>query len=209
MVADDAGGDSRSMVPMPQVTAIGSLADEFRAYTSLETDMASVQQLIRALLARPSIDDPGEDDPIASALWDTAVIAYGRCFKQGRRKGYVNRIVVPVEHRQVHDWLLGVRDEHVAHLSQNSLGEQSKAVLLLEAVGDHAVQAVAVLYLRLLHPERSAIVGVLSLAVAMEAEFGRAKESAGRRLLDQAKQRPSDEIYAAGSEGRSVRFENG
>jgi hypothetical protein len=194
------------MIAMQQVEVIGPLAEEFRAYTSLQNDMVAVTRLLGELLARPSIDQPSEDDPIATALWESAVIMYGRCFKQGRRKGYMNRLEVPPDERTVHLWMLKLRDDHVAHIAKNNLGEQLKAMLFLNPGAPRSVDGVGVFLMRLTHPERAAIERALTLSKRIAEMLGSATKVAGENLLAQAQLRPIEDLYRAAAGSTSVRF---
>ena len=195
------------MMPMPQVGVEGRAAEEYVAFESLTSDMRMVEMILSELLSRPSVDKPDEQDVGAVALWNAAIVGYGRCYKRGRRKGYVNQLRVPEDHRKFHDWILGLRDEYVAHLSQDNLGEQARVIVLLDAVGDRKVDSLMLMWMRLSHPERTTIETFREVARAAITQFEEASKAVGQRLFDHLQRQPVEPLYRAARERRSIRVE--
>ncbi len=192
---------------MPQVGIIGARADEYAAFESLSRDFHSVGVLLGELLVRPSIDEPQSADPVAGALWSAAVVAYGRCFKQGRRKGFMNRVAVEPGDKAFHGWVLAIRDQHVAHLDQKGAGEQSRVIVALDGLHQRGAEGVVLLFMSLIHPERAAIEAFRGVAGRLEAQTRREAERLGRQILDIAQSIPAAELYAASRTGRALRLD--
>jgi hypothetical protein len=169
--------------------------------------MHIVARFLRELLARPSIDIASEDDPIAHALWNAAVVGYGRCFTTGRRKGQAGQVEVPKELRATHDWLLDLRDKYVAHLDRGSLLEQSRAVVNLAAEGPRRVTNAVCEFRSAAHPDRSTIERSLGLAEAMATRLWASARGAGQLLYDRAAALPIDDLYAASAAGKVRRID--
>lgn len=84
-------------------------------------DMKRVARYGRALAQRLSTDGP---DLICSALWESMIITYGRCFRDGRsaagkgkRRRFPTEILEGMDSKalEIHNYALGLRDRHVGH----------------------------------------------------------------------------------------------
>jgi hypothetical protein len=71
------------------------------------------------------------------ALWVAALMAYNRCFAQGRRKGAANLASGPPAHlRDAHQRFLKLRDTDYAHLDRANQDESlESAVLVVDREG--------------------------------------------------------------------------
>ncbi|MDP9419566.1 MAG: hypothetical protein M3P53_05380 [Actinomycetota bacterium] len=134
----------------------GALADVW----SILEDLKYVTSACRRIMALPT--EPPErsgDDLLQRALWESAVIAYGRCFTGG--KGYLRpgapRTKVPEDfldaldedERRIHTEVLEERNQQVGH--RVGLQEQATVILILNPPpGERAVAGVAVFGVRLL-----------------------------------------------------------
>ena len=138
----------------PSLTVTGPDAEAFVAYQSLRADLTNAVDFLTALLARASIDVP-ELDSEALALWNAAVVAYGRCFKGGARARY--RIDVPAENRELHLLLLRHRDKHVAHRDRGSALQRESAALTLFGGRRRGVKLIRAPWRRVFYPDRGSI----------------------------------------------------
>jgi hypothetical protein len=102
--------------------------------------------------------------------------------------------------------MLKLRDDHVAHIAKNNLGEQLKAMLFLNPGAPRSVDGVGVFFMRLTHPERAAIERALTLSKRIAEMLGSATKVAGENLLAQAQLRPIEDLYRAAAGSTSVRF---
>lgn len=110
---------------LPQITATGPVAAEALDWESMRSDLAHVVKVCD-LLAAQSDSPTDEDVMIGRALWESAVISYGRCFTTGkgfqniapkRRRTQLNAVLdlLSPEQREVHERVKQERDTHIAH----------------------------------------------------------------------------------------------
>ncbi len=104
---------------MPQTAVSGDDAAEYADLVSMISDLERVIELSHALRRQVA-----QDKVTASALWESAVIAYGRCFTNGRSAlGKRHRRKMPSEAlkvfgpdlRRAHDEVMELRNQHVGH----------------------------------------------------------------------------------------------
>jgi len=77
-------------------------------------DLDFVQQSLDRLA---KLGDPPADSVIAQALWGSALVAYARCFTGGKRAELKWSLFddSPSGAREVHRFMMDMRDKHVAH----------------------------------------------------------------------------------------------
>jgi hypothetical protein len=95
----------------------GSDAEPFACLVSTWADLLHVQMVIFHLEQLPPKPNTGF---VARALWEDAVVTYGRCFNTGRRSSVVDKLeplvaALPQSLRTTHDEILHWRNKHVAH----------------------------------------------------------------------------------------------
>lgn len=125
----------------PRVVIEGQLPARIADLWSVGADLKFVADCCDELLVDPPTD---ESDPsvVRRALWEAAVIAYGRCYRNG--KGHIEpgatRFRIPDTlidqldartpgRRTTHDAALASRDQHIAH--RVSVDEQVRVVAFL------------------------------------------------------------------------------
>lgn len=107
----------------------GDNVARFEALASLWHDLMYVRQV---LSERGRYPVNGETLFVRRALWEAAVIAYGRCFKKGRRQKLTREFFDDLEpddlelHERMDDW----RDEHVAHRADRARESVATAIVL-------------------------------------------------------------------------------
>jgi hypothetical protein len=115
----------------------GKRVVELTSWASLWGDLLHVDMALHAL---QQTEDKAQNVFARRALWEGAVIAYGRTAKAGRRQVLVRDLIAAVggEAASVHDHVLQWRDKHVAH-RQDASREAVKAWAVVDAGARRAV----------------------------------------------------------------------
>jgi hypothetical protein len=187
------------MVPMYGLAVSGQLPGRIADLVSIHADLSFAEEAFR----RVAVEET--DMVVRRACWDAGVIAYRRGFtggkaflqqRQGRsRISDVAIDALGADHREVHDHLLVVANEHVAHRVSDA-EQVIVQIVLSNPTVRRAVEGVAFLHGRYLgpFPERASkaadLAGMLREVVAAELE------SLRRVLMDTAKKRDLDSLYA-------------
>lgn len=156
------------------------------------------------MVSPPDPPEGSADELLQRALWESAVIAYGRCFVSG--KGYLRpgaaRTKVPEnfldaldeDERRMHREVLEERNQHVGH--RVGLQEQAKVILILNPPpGDRAVAGVAVFGVRLLARTGEDLATAERVATKLGERLGAESHALQETLMADAGQR-LDEWYA-------------
>lgn len=180
--------------------APGVLADLWSIVEDLKYVAAACQQ-ITAMPPEPS--EGSGQELLQRALWESAVIAYGRCFTGG--KGYLRpgapRTKIPedflgaldADERRMHSEILEERNQHVGH--RVGLQEQAKVILILNpSPGDRAVAGVAVFGVRLLARTGDDLALVERVATKLGDLLGAESQALQQVLMAEGAQR-LDEWY--------------
>lgn len=168
---------------------------------SVETDLRYAARLF-VMVAEL---DPDVDADARQALYDAGAIAYRRGFTSGRSlvtKGQ-SRTKVPdeivnsldSEGRQAHERVLERASTHIAHRVSDE--EQGRLILLLSNPAiDHAVQGVTWFTVRFVGPFREEAQKAAETADLMADSIAAVVESIQTQLLESAKQRDIETLYA-------------
>ncbi len=118
---------------MREVILECELAREFSEWFSIWGDLRHVRQ---ALYDRRQIEDTGVNLFVRRAIWEGAVISYGRCYITGRRRSLLRKYKggMKPEQRNRHDETLHWRDKHVGHRVDPAL-EVAITVAEVDAAG--------------------------------------------------------------------------
>ena len=121
----------------PTVELRGPLVDELVSFESLAEDFKFALKAALELRSRLPLEvlGPLENlDTVAFALWISLAVAYGRCFKQGKRYAAARSLpgLPTLQLEQAHRDILELRDKHLAHQPQESPGEQNLTRLIIE-----------------------------------------------------------------------------
>lgn len=118
---------------MSEVILKGELAQEFSEWFSIWNDLLHVRQ---ALYDRRQIEDTGVNIFVRRAIWEGAVISYGRCYGTGRRRSLLRKYIdsMTPEQRNRHKLTIHWRKQHVAHRADPAL-EAYTTVAEVDAVG--------------------------------------------------------------------------
>jgi hypothetical protein len=98
----------------------GRRVDGLRGYVSVWADLLRIVQVLARREELPALTDDGPTLFTRSAMWDSAVITYGRCFASGTRSTKLTPFVgrLPKELQACHRQILAVRNTEVAHHDQ-------------------------------------------------------------------------------------------
>lgn len=176
----------------------GTLADLW----SILNDLSYVAEACSRVAATTEGSEPG-DGFVCRALWQSAVVTYGRCFTSGR--GYVrpgaSRTKIPEDFRDtlepgerlIHDSILEERNQHVGHRVGDQ--EQAKVILLLTPPpDDRAVEAVTVFGIHLMSREGDDLATFRRVVAKLGARLAAEYHALQQHLLTGAAQRV-DEWY--------------
>jgi hypothetical protein len=98
----------------------GRKVDGLRDYVSVWADLLHIVQVLARREELPALTDDGPTLFTRSAMWDAAVITYGRCFAKGTRNTKLTPFVgrLPNELQACHRQILAARNIEVAHHDQ-------------------------------------------------------------------------------------------
>jgi len=146
MDGPDPAAPSTGLLTVPlDAPAAQILADD----AGIIQDLQFVIECCKRLLAE--LDKPAADrDPVVpQALWVAALVAYGRCFKQGKRFGLSSEDVagLPLQGEVIkyHRWLLEERDKHTAHPANPFETARVGAALSPPGTPNRRVEGIAIL----------------------------------------------------------------
>jgi hypothetical protein len=168
---------------------------------SVETDLRYAARLF----ARVAQTDPDADADARQAFYDAGAIAYRRGFTTGRSlvtKGQ-SRVKVPEEiidaldseGRLAHERVLERANTHIAHRVGDE--EQGRLILLLSNPAiDMSVEGVTWFTARFVGPFEEEARQAADIAVLLADSVGALVESMQARLLEDAKHRNVEDLYA-------------
>jgi hypothetical protein len=171
------------------------LADQAATIQDLQFVMESCKRLLTEL-AKPRDD---RDALAAQALWSAALVAYGRCFGNGRQFGLtaddIRSLPLKGEVMKYHKWVLAERNRHTTHPKQPFEMAQVGAALSPPGAENRQVAGVAVM-------SRSRVLvddtGVRQLG-ALAAELARQTADRARAQQDEtladAQRQDIDRLY--------------
>lgn len=180
----------------------------------METDLRYAARLF----ARVAETDPDTDGDARRAFYDAGAIAYRRGFTTGRSlvtKGQ-SRVKVPEEiidaldseGRQAHERVLGRANTHIAHRVSDE--EQGRLILLLSNPAiDMSVEGVTWFTVRFVGPFEDEAQQAAEIAVLLADSVGELVESMQTRLLEDAKNRNVEDLYANAKPMGDIGIESG
>lgn len=116
-------------------------AREYADGELLLSDLVTCKNYLTLLLEIARETEPEEDDMrrslLKNALWNSAVIAYARCFASGVRRQLTDQDIdaIPGDGRVIHERVIHMRNKHIAH-SVNS-GESVYAGPIISEEGEY------------------------------------------------------------------------
>lgn len=124
------------------------------------------------------------------ALWSSALVAYARCFKSGRRLRLPADAldVLELAERELHGALLDERDRHIAH-QVDDLERVLISVVGRSDGNSQTVEGVALLMAKQIGPPREKVAQVRELAAKLKTEAARRREAATASVLAEAQNR--------------------
>jgi hypothetical protein len=112
----------------------GEHAQELAEWVSIANDLQHVIEACKLLIEM--MDSGNEDATLQRALWSSALVAYVRCFKTGRRMSLNPSIYSGLEGDllALHQTNVDTRDKHIAH--PVNVFEETKIGLLIGDAGN-------------------------------------------------------------------------
>ncbi len=197
--------------PSPAAALRGRLPSRIADVWSICADLDFVAGCCDELLADPPEDDSAEPSVVRRALWEAAVISYGRCFRSGKSplEAGETRFRIPDSvidglgsaALETHDFTLGARDRHIAHRVNDD--EQVEVVAFLAPPpAPRAVEGVTAWGVHLVEPFVPRIESLRDLARTLHAM----SQADLRGLIDKAIQLGNgeyhlDRLYKTASSG--------
>ncbi len=176
-------------------------ARDLAGHSAVHRDLVFVTQCC-SLLTQLMDHSGGEPNPlVAEALWSAAVIAYARCFKDGKRKyrpqpADIEALGLEGEVLDFHNLILALRDKHVAH-SVNPFEQLAVGAVLSPAdAPDRRVEAISVLGMRLAAHECDGVWQLGNLACHMADAIGASIQQQTSAVLAEAQALDVDALYA-------------
>jgi hypothetical protein len=121
------------------------LADQAAIIQDLQFVMECCKRLLTEL-AKPEVT---RDAVVPNALWSAALVAYARCFGQGKRFGLTTKDVrtLPLEGEvmKYHQWVLAERDKLTRHASNPFEAAKIGAALSAPGRDQRRVEGIAIL----------------------------------------------------------------
>ena len=136
---------------LPVVPLDGPAAQRLADLVSIGRDLQFVQNACHRMTGLLAVEDDAEKDSVLmEALWTSALVVYARCFATGKRFGLTTADIaaLPGEPVAAHDYLLGMRNKHIAHSVNPFEQVRVGAVLGINDEGTFDVVGVARLALR-------------------------------------------------------------
>jgi hypothetical protein len=120
------------------------LADQASVIQDLQYVMDCCKRLLTEL-ARPEED---RDGVVPLALWSSAVVAYGRCFSEGRRSGLavddVGNLPLQGAVMKFHVWVIEERDKLTEHPADPFESAKIGAALSPDGMKERRVKGIAI-----------------------------------------------------------------
>jgi hypothetical protein len=120
------------------------LADQ----ASIIQDLQFVMDCCKRLLTELDRPEEDRDGIVPQALWSSALVAYARCFSEGRRLGLATEDVqnLPLQGAvmKFHKWIIEERDKLTAHPSDPFEAAKVGAALSSPELKERQVQGIAV-----------------------------------------------------------------
>lgn len=198
------GGDTNpaeEMVPMYGTVLSGDTPCLIADLRSIEHDLRYASRLF----ARVAEVDAEDDPDLRQALFDAGAIAYRRGFTTGRsliskgesRRKVPDEIIDSLEQgsRRAHEAVLERANTHIAHRVSDA--EQGRVILLLNnPTFGREVQGVAWFFARFVGPDSDDALRAAHTAELIAESIAALVESVQDQLLETAKIRDVDALYA-------------
>jgi hypothetical protein len=121
------------------------LADQ----ASIIQDLQFVMDCCKRLLTELAKPDEERDPIVPQALWSAALVAYARCFGQGKRFGLstedVRNLPLQGEVMKYHKWVIGERDKLTRHPANPFDATKVGAALSPPERGERRVEGIVIL----------------------------------------------------------------
>lgn len=144
--------------------------------------------MIRAAERLEQVWDADTDGVLVRALWSSSLIAYGRCFRSGRRLRLPDEAlgVLDAQEREFHDALLAERDKHIAH-QVSDLERIEMSVFGKNEGGTRNIDGIAVLMAKQIGPPREQVGRLRALAAKLQTEVLLRRDAAQAQVLAEAR----------------------
>ena len=135
-------------MPMPTVALDVPSARVLADQASIIQDLQFVMDCCKRLHTDLAMPEEDRDPLMPLALWSSAVVAYGRCFTQGKRFGLatenVRSLPLQGEVMKFHTWVLEERDKLTAHAPDPLEAARVGAALSPPEQADRRVEGIVI-----------------------------------------------------------------
>jgi hypothetical protein len=186
----------------PRILIRGSSGDGLSQWASLYIDLDFVRRTVKRLLALPQMSPAivDESDVQKVALWNAAVVAYGRSFGTGQRWTVGRRLLAELDRRElaVHKRIIATRDSHVAHHSHKNDAEKIEAWIAIN-MDDPAVWLFDIELLgdKLSGPTHAYLRTITSLVDKLATRALEERHAAVAAIQEMVKELPEADLNAA------------
>jgi hypothetical protein len=138
------------------------------------------------------------DATVLKALWSAALVAYARCFATGKRFGLSNEDVrsLPLEGEvfEFHEWLMNMRNKHVAHSVNPFEIVKVGAVLSAPQQPQRQVEGIATLSMQYMLPDEIGVQQLGGLAAALANVVAQRGQAQQETVFNEARELAFEEL---------------
>lgn len=167
-------------------------------YASVLQDLRYVQECCKRLLKVLAEPENQRDGIVLKALWSAALVAYARCFASGKRFGLSNENVqaLPLEGEvsEFHQWLINMRNKHVAHSVNPFEIVKVGAVLSAPDAPQMQVEGIATLSMEYMLPDETGVRQLGGLAAALANQVAQRGQAQQEIVLNETRQLNVEEL---------------
>jgi hypothetical protein len=173
------------------------LADQ----TSVIQDLQFVMDCCKRLLAELARPEEDRDGVVPLALWSSALLAYARCFGQGRGSGLVVEDVrnLPLQGAvmKFHEWVIEERDKLTGHLADPFEAARIGAALSPPGQKERRVEGIAIFSTSRVLIDVTGVRQLGGLASELAQQTAGKAQSQQDRVLSEAQQLDISSLYGA------------
>jgi hypothetical protein len=173
------------------------LADQ----ASIVQDLQFVMECCKRLLTELAKPEEDRDTVVPQALWSAALIAYARCFAEGKRFGLaaedVRALPLQGEVMKYHKWVIEERNKLTAHPASPFEAAKAGAALSPPGQGERRVEGIVVLSRSHVLVDDTGVRQLGGLASELAKQTAEKAQEQQDSVLAAAQQLNIDSLYAA------------
>ncbi|NDL61000.1 hypothetical protein [Phytoactinopolyspora mesophila] len=179
---------------MPIVRIRLPSAEAYADTISVIADLQFVVSCCERLHAELNRDQA--DGLVIQALWSAAVVAYARCFGTGKRQAVSVADVEGLGALELHEWVMNMRNKHVAHAVNPFEKVDIGAVLSKPDSTTGQVEGIAEILIKWVSAMPDDVAELARLAHALLERINPTYEEQGKAVLAEANALDIEELYS-------------